>query len=354
MSRKARSQSSWAEPAFAPGGAVTDEAGGAVYEIRRFIGRGGMGEVYEAVQQGTGARFALKCLRIEWVKNTRTLERARREALTLRDLHHPNVVRVHATGVLPSGVIWMLMDLLEGHTLAHVVQRLGKLPLPWVLRIGRDACAGLAAVHAHAIHRDVKPENLHLGNDAVVRVLDLGTGKFHRFGLLTTGAGVLGTVPYMAPEQIRAAAAADARSDIFSLAVVLAELASGVHPFAPQGFAAENVFSLVRRIVGEGAPPLVRLAHWVPAYVAATIDRALAADPAARYADAVAFGEALASAQTRLAGDVGTGAPLSALVAELRAVGASALEASADAACAPTQAGPFAPTEDADTLVMGR
>jgi serine/threonine-protein kinase len=122
------------------------------------------------------------------------------------------VVRVHATGVREDGMIFMVMDLLEGHTLAQVRQRLGKLPLPWTLRIGQAVADGLDAVHAHSIHCDIKPENVHLGNDGIVRVLDLGAGKFHHRGLLTTGAGVLGTVPYMSPEQLSKSAALDARS----------------------------------------------------------------------------------------------------------------------------------------------
>jgi serine/threonine protein kinase len=108
--------STWAERAFAPGSEVhgdADGARGAVFRVVRSIGRGGMGEVYEVCCQDDGQRYALKCLRIEQAQNARTIERTRREAFTLQSLRHPNLVRVHATGVREDGLIWMVMDLLE-------------------------------------------------------------------------------------------------------------------------------------------------------------------------------------------------------------------------------------------------
>jgi serine/threonine-protein kinase len=332
---------------------VKDEADGAVYRVVRFIGRGGMGEVYEAVREDTGVHYALKCLLLEHVRNPRTIERTRREALTLRDLRHPNVVQVRAIGVRQDGLIWMVMDLLDGHTLAQVKQRLGKLPLPWVLRMGQAVCAGLAAVHAHAVHRDIKPENLHLGTDAVVRVLDLGAGKFHRLGLLTTGAGVVGTVPYMSPEQLQASRSLDGRADLFSLGVVLAELLSGIHPFAPKGFANENVYTFVRRIVADPPVPLASYAPWVPPYIAEVIDRALARDRTERFGSATELGDALTGALDRLERAVGPGEPLGTLVAELAAPDRTSA-ADARWASAPTAEVWGASTEDADTLVMPR
>ena len=312
-----RQDASWDDHAFFEDGELQDEDEGVAYRVVRFLGRGGMGEVYEVVRADSGARYALKCLRLEHVKNEKTIERTRREALTLRALRHRHVVRVHATGVRADGLIWMVMDLLHGFTLADIRDRFGKLPLPWVLRVGAAVAEGLEAVHAYAVHRDIKPENIHLGTDAVVRVLDLGAGKFHHRGLLTTGGGVLGTVPYMSPEQLAKATTLDGRSDLFSLGVVLAELLSGVHLFALQGFASENVYTLVRKIVGPEPISLRTVAPWAPGHVVEAIDRALAKDRALRYASAGEMRAALAAALERLEGDVGRGAPLSALVAEL-------------------------------------
>ncbi len=330
------------------GGEVHDEARGATYRIVRFVGRGGMGEVYEVARVDTGARYALKCLQLEHVRNEKTIERTRREALTLRDLRHPNVVRVHTTGVREDGLIWMVMDLLTGYTWAQVHQRMARLPLPWALRIGRAATDGLEAVHAYAVHRDLKPENLHLGNDAVVRVLDLGAGKFHRSGLLTTNGGTLGTVPYMAPEQMTSEMTVDARCDVFSLGLVLMELISGVHPLAPEGFENENVFTFVRKIVA-GPPLLLRdLAPWVPVHVAEVLEKAVLRDRALRYGSAADFGAALSLALQRLEHEVGVGEPIGTLVAELgRLDDRTVVAANPFAATAPA---PLASTEDETPL----
>ena len=346
------SHTSWAERAVSLGGEIHDEADGATYQVVRFLGRGGMGEVYEVVRVDSGDHFALKCLQLEHVRNLKTIERTRREAMTLRDLRHPNVVRVHATGVREDGLIWMVMDLLTGHTWAQVHRRLARLPLPWALRLGAAVAAGLEAVHAYAVHRDIKPENLHLGNDAIARVLDLGAGKFHRDGLQTTNGGTLGTVPYMSPEQASAGDTIDGRSDIFSLGVVLVELISGVHPLAPLGFENENMFAFIHKIV-DGPPVALRaFAHWVPVHVADVLDKAVVRDQGLRYGSAAEFGAALDGALRRLERDVGTAEPLETLVAELNRVGADAApEANPFAATAPFAA-PAA--DDDETLVMQR
>jgi len=344
--------SSWAERAFSLGGEVTDETDGAVYRVTRYLGRGGMGEVHEVVRLDTGERFALKCLLLQHARNSKTIERTRREAMTLRALRHPNVVRVHATGVREDGLIWMVMDLLCGHTLGAVKRRLGRLPLPWALRIGADVAAGLTAVHGYAVHRDIKLENIHVGDDGIVRVLDLGAGKFHRSGLLTTGDGTLGTVPYMSPEQLSVGPGVDGRSDLFSLGVVVTELVSGVHPFAPRGLASENVYSLVRNILAVTPVALRGLAPWVPEYVAATVDRALARRREDRWASAAELHEALVLDLERLEREVGRGEPLETLVAELN--GPQNLAPIAVPAAPEVEPALATVDDEADTAVMGR
>lgn len=350
--RGPKSHNSWADRAISLDGEIQDDADGARYRVVRFLGRGGMGEVYEVVRVDSGEHFALKCLRLEHVRNLKTIERTRREAMTLRDLRHPNVVHVHATGVRKDGLIWMVMDLLTGHTWAQVHRRLVRLPLPWALRLGIAVTAGLEAVHAYAVHRDIKPENLHLGNDAVARVLDLGAGKFHRDGLQTTSGGTLGTVPYMSPEQASAGDTIDGRSDIFSLGVVLIELISGVHPLAPQGFDNENMFTFVRKIV-DGPPVALRaFAHWVPVHVADVLDKAVVRDQGLRYRSAAEFGAALDGALRRLESDVGTAEPLETLVAELNRDGSGTTPAANPIAATAPLAYPAA--EDDETLIMRR
>ncbi|MEP7123626.1 MAG: serine/threonine-protein kinase, partial [Byssovorax sp.] len=326
---------SWAERAFSLDGEIHDDAEGASYKIVRFLGRGGMGEVYEVVRVDSGEHFALKCLRLEHVRNLKTIERTRREAMTLRDLRHPNVVRVHAIGVREDGLIWMVMDLLTGHTWAQVHRRLVRLPLPWALQLGIAVTAGLEAVHAYAVHRDIKPDNLHLGNDSIVRVLDLGAGKFHRDGLQTTRGGTLGTVPYMSPEQASAGTTIDGRSDIFSLGVVLFEIISSVHPLAPLGLENENMFTFIHKIVAGPPLSLRAFAHWVPGHVANVLDKAVVRDQGLRYGSAAEFGAALTGALRRLDSDVGGGEPLETLVGELNRVDSNTAPAAPFAATAP-------------------
>jgi serine/threonine protein kinase len=308
---------------FELGQVIRDDVEGTTYRTTRFIGQGGMGEVYEVVRDDTGEHFAMKCLQAHLANNPTVLKRAWNEAAALRDLRHPNVVRVHAAGVRADGLIWMMMDLLVGHTLLQLLGELNKVPMPWALRIMRDAALGLTAVHAFAVHRDVKPENIHLGLDGQVRVLDLGAGKFHRLGL-TTSPRNIGTVPYMSPEQIRTPEAIDGRSDIFSAGVVLFELLSGKHPFAPDGVDRENVFRLVAAIVGVPPVPLASAAPWVPAPVAAVVERCLSKEPDGRWRDAFELSTALSAALEHVERTTGPAPPLTTLTQALHRLGAVA------------------------------
>ena len=183
-------------------------------------------------------------------------------------------------------------------------------------------------------------------------MLDLGAGKFHRSGLLTTNGGPLGTVPYMAPEQMSSESTLDARSDLFSLGLVLVELISGVHPLAPKGFENENVFTFVRKIVA-GPPLALRdLAPWVPGHIAEVLDKAVLRDRELRYKSAAEFGAALTAALQRLEREVGAGEPLGTLVAELSRLDGGAAPAANPFAA--TATAPLAATEDDETLVMAR
>lgn len=324
-----------------PGQAVRDDVEGAVYRIIRFIGRGGMGEVYEVARDDSGARFALKCLQLQHAGSPTVIERARLEARVLREIRHPNVIRVHASGVRADGVIWMVMELLVGHTLQQIKAELGKLPVAWALRIARDTCEGLAVMHNYAVHRDVKPENVHLGRDTVVRVLDLGAGKFHRVGLATSGGAVFGTVPYMSPEQIRTPAYIDARSDLFSIGIILYELLSGVHPYAPKGVASANVFTLIRAIIDDAHPPLSSTAPWVPPHVVAIVERALRKNRDERQGSAAELSAEIAAAMARYEREIGGSQPLETLTAALDRMGTGSGPRAPVAALAPTV--PFSP-----------
>jgi serine/threonine protein kinase len=302
---------------FEIGQGITDQTDGVFYRAVRFLGQGSMGEVYEVARGDTGQRFAMKCLRAHLARDATVLQRAWFEAAALRDLRHPNVVPVHAVGVRPDGMIWMTMDLLVGYTLRQLLGELARVPIPWALRMLRDAALGLSAVHEVAVHRDVKPENVHLGRDGQVRLLDLGAGKFHHLGLTKTGHRTIGTVPYMSPEQIQKPDAIDGRSDVFSVGVVLFELLTGKHPFAAAGVDQANVYQLVVAIVSAPPTPLAGVAPWVPSHVADLVARCLEKDRERRFESAAALAEALGAALDQTERTTGPAPPLTTLTEAL-------------------------------------
>ncbi|WP_437709303.1 protein kinase [Sorangium sp. So ce448] len=300
----------WGQCALEVGETLADEEdGGGKYRIVRLIGRGGMGEVYEAERAGTGERFALKCMRMGRADDPKIVRRTQQEAIVLRSLRHAHLVPVHAMGLRSDGLVWMLMELLVGWTAGQLLDGLGKLPVPWALTIARDVCLGLQAVHPFAVHRDIKPDNIHIDEQGHVRVLDLGAGKFKRLGVITTGGFSIGTVAYMSPEQIMTPDAVDARSDLFSTGIVLYELLSGRHPFAADGDVVhKNKIGLA--IAHDTPRPLLSVAPWVPAAVGEIVAQALEKDPADRQDDAEQLAIALDAALRRMEHEMGELPPL--------------------------------------------
>ncbi|XYH96533.1 serine/threonine protein kinase [Sorangium sp. So ce1128] len=293
------------------GEALVDEGGncGGTYRVVRLIGRGGMGEVYEVEREGTGERFALKCMRMGRADDPKVVRRTQEEAIVLQSLRHPHLVPVYAMGLRSDGLVWMVMQLLVGWTAGQLLDSLGRLPAPWALTIARDVCLGLQAVHPFAVHRDIKPDNIHVDEQGHVRVLDLGAGKFQRLGAITTGGFSIGTVAYMSPEQIMTPDAVDARSDLFSTGVVLYELLSGQHPFASrEDMGHKNKIGLA--IAHDAPRPLVSVAPWVPAAVGEIVAQALEKDPADRQENAEQLAVALDAALRRMEHEMGELPPL--------------------------------------------
>ncbi len=212
------------------------------YRILSAVGSGGMGEVYRALDVRLSREVAVKVLPPELAENREALGRFQREAKALAALCHPDILTVHDFGT-DQGVTYLVTELLEGETLRT---RLGSAPLPWqkALIIGQALAEGLAAAHSRGIvHRDLKPDNIFLTSDGGIKILDFGLahidqkappeGKRTAGNTVTTETApgtVMGTVPYMAPEQVLGAAA-DARSDIFALGAILYEMLTGRGPF---------------------------------------------------------------------------------------------------------------------------
>jgi non-specific serine/threonine protein kinase len=211
------------------------------YRIVEKLGAGGMGEVYRAHDERLGRDVAVKVLPKDVSDDVERLARFDREARTLAALSHPNILAIHDVGA-EGGVAYLVTELLEGETLR---QRLTRERLPWrkSIEIAALVADGLAAAHGkQIIHRDIKPENIFLTSDGRVKVLDFGLARLQAPRAATAGsttlsepgtvAGtVLGTLGYMAPEQVRGQAA-DARSDIFTLGCLLYEMLTGKRAFA--------------------------------------------------------------------------------------------------------------------------
>jgi serine/threonine-protein kinase len=287
------------------GDVIPDEVGGGGYKIRALIGKGGMGEVFKAERVGKQGReiVAIKLMSGNNANDPNVRLRFHFEGIALKEIRHPNVVPVLATGVRrKDGAAWMTMPLLRGQTIAEIIAEHGSLPMPWAIKIIRDVCRGLQAIHSVAIiHRDIKPANLFLTTDAVLQILDLGASRFLQQGILLTTKGFqLGTVPYMSPEQIRNRPL-DGRSDLFSATVVLYELITGRHPFAFDG-AMPGWFELCSRIVGHPHVPAnhERLAPWLPSWLVEVLDQGLAKEPEKRFRNAKDMEDALTAALNRL------------------------------------------------------
>ncbi len=273
-----------------PGGAVR---GGLAmerlgdYRIVREIGRGGMGIVYEAVQQSLSRTVALKVLPAEALASPRQKARFRREALAAAALHHPNIVPVFGVGE-QDGISYYVMERVEGRGLDEIL-RGGPLDPRAAARLAEQAARGLA--HAHdrgTLHRDVKPANLLVDARGTVRITDFGLAKTlaGEEGLTATG-DLLGTIRYMPPE--RFAGVSDERGDVYALGLTLYEAVAGKPAFADR-----DAGSVMAAIRDEGPAPPRRLTPGLPRDLETVILKAVARDPKDRYATAADFAEDLA------------------------------------------------------------
>src|SRR5688572_21783724 len=209
------------------------------YEIRAKLGAGGMGEVYLADDTRLNRRVAIKLLPAELTGDERAKKRLMREAQAAAALDHPNICSIHEVGEA-EGHTFIVMQYVEGETLADRIQR-KPLALEEALDIAVDVADALAEAHACAIiHRDIKPQNIMITARGQIKILDFGLAKVVNAGvfdseaetqsLLTQAGVIVGTVPYMSPEQVKGQPL-DVRSDIFSFGAVLYELITGHRPF---------------------------------------------------------------------------------------------------------------------------
>lgn len=206
------------------------------YRLDSLLGTGGMGAVYEATRLLIGDTVAVKILHPEQGTDPHAAERFRREAQIAARLKHPNAVSIYDFGVSADGLMYLVMELVEGHNLRKIIKQQGPLSIDVVAEITAQTCAALDEAHRrNIIHRDIKPDNIILNSTTSglrVKVLDFGIAKLRDLAVsdLTQTGSVMGTPHYMSPEQCMGEEL-DSRSDIYSLGVVLYEILCGVAPF---------------------------------------------------------------------------------------------------------------------------
>ena len=260
------------------------------YTIISFLGVGGMGEVYLAEDTKLGRKVALKTLPAEFTNDKERLRRFQQEARAASALNHPNLLTIHEIGA-ESGAHFIAAEYIDGETLRARLKR-GRMKIDEALDVAQQAAFALTAAHgAGIVHRDIKPENIMVRHDGIVKVLDFGLAKLledraremidheadTRALVLTDPGRVLGTPAYMSPEQARGQDL-DARTDIWSLGVVLYEMVAGRAPFR-----GETKSHTVVSILETEPPPLTTFAPETPAELQRIVRKALTKDRDSRY-----------------------------------------------------------------------
>jgi tRNA A-37 threonylcarbamoyl transferase component Bud32 len=261
------------------------------YRVAREIGRGAMGVVYEAEHTELGRRVALKLLQPHLRANATAMARFAREGRVAARLRHPHVIEVLDAGTCEQGP-FLVMEYVDGPTLAAHLRESKRLAPPQVVELVLPVLSAL--IHAHAtgvVHRDVKPANVLLARDRFGELFpmigDFGLGKLldESVDRSLTKDGLVGSLPYLAPEQVREAKSVDGRADQYSLAVLVYEALAGCLPFAGGG-----TYALMEAICEGKAVPLTSVAPDVPVALAEVIHRAMRLRPEDRYPSLAALG----------------------------------------------------------------
>ena len=258
------------------------------YEVKRLLAKGGMAAVYAAVDTRSGRAVALKRILPEVAEDPEFRSRFVHEVRLHSQLKHPNVLELFEFG--EGEELFLSMELIDEGTLRTVLDNLGRLPPELALFVAAETLKGLGCAHERGIvHRDVKPQNVMVTRGGAVKVADFGISKTSQMTRLTQTGSVIGTPAYMSPEQATATHL-DARSDLFSVGVMLHESLTGSNPFLT-----DNPATTLRRIVDEEPPSLFLHDPSIPAGVEAFAEKLLRKRPEARFPAAAAAAKAAAA-----------------------------------------------------------
>lgn len=245
------------------------------YTLGQKIGSGGMGDVYRGVDRLTNTPVAIKVLKAE-LATPEMVQRFMREGEALRQLNHPNIVKL-LDAVHDDARHYLIMELVEGGSLDEVLRKTPRQPIDRVLNVALDMADALTRAHRlNIIHRDIKPANVLLANDGMLRLTDFGIARTGNSNITQTGS-VLGTLAYIAPE-VLTGSQADARSDIWSMGLMLFEMVAGEHPFRVD----QHPGGLIQAILDATLPDLEALRPDAPPALVDVIYRMVMKDPAER------------------------------------------------------------------------
>jgi serine/threonine protein kinase len=248
------------------------------------LGKGGMGEVWLAEHATIKTRVAIKLLTAEVSTDTHQVQRFFNEAVAVGKIRHAGIGKIFDVGFHESGQAYLVMEYLEGESLAKRIRRAGRLSIGQVADLGRQIASVLDATHAAGItHRDLKPDNIFLVKDSElatgvrVKLLDFGIAKLSNLGMTATSVGVMGTPLYMSPEQWRNVSKVDPRADVYSLGCVAFEMACGRPPFL-----AESMGEACAKHMTDLPPPARSIVPELPEMFDLLVARLLEKDPALR------------------------------------------------------------------------
>lgn len=260
------------------------------YEISEHLGRGGMGNVYKATDTMLGREVALKMLHPQLTMQEQFLERFKKEARVLAQLLHPNIAVIY-NFIEQGGNHFMVMEYVEGNSLDDLLKKYKILPPEFIVPVFIQVLEGLQHAHRKNIfHRDIKPANIMLTPDGTVKLMDFGIAKIAGEQKMTQVNKIVGTVEFMAPELLQGKEAS-AASDIYAAGVTLYELLCGKLPFE-----ADTDFNLMQAIMKQKITQPAKFNASIPKALSDIVMKAMDKNPAARFADAAAFQQALVQA----------------------------------------------------------